>query len=574
MKKNPRHIGDNHVKTVCEALKIALKGQSIVTYPQTTIKTVYYILELFPNINYVISKFNSQNPDQHKDLTLTLDNNRQVSINLFLIKKGARIQPKNLGAKSFFTKYFLEERTQSEFNVFFEKRYKEFLSVVVEEKIGTHYISGIRDLKRLIIDYYPSFITEINPLRDDFLYALREEAFILLKELYNRRAYGFINAFNNLFMTEDLNLITSYGRTDNDVSIEEFNYQLPPFKEIKVYKIGKNSLGINFGGIALTLRFKFESNPISSIKLATSYATFPTQSENYVKNNLTLDKVAELIEKHQYIESKNSSNAIGKCHEAFTYYHLLKGYPEVTQVDTEECTSLIETYSSSIKGGVLQKLFNSTASITSAITSYLRKKYGDFTIESMELVPGSYISDRLNTGDIQLILRRNGAYFQEDFSLKALAKAGRKVTTKNPGIGTILGPTYFNVGSIDSVVAEVKENYVAGKISRSESLEKIAEELGGKIKMGSQDQLKQGIENLFGKATMAITFYDEGKSIYKEHTEILGEIEVLLKEPTKIQNTLSWNRDKEQISLRVKFSKGETHGWSSIKLTSEYKLKQ
>lgn len=69
---------------------------------------------------------------------------------------------------------------------------------------------------------------------------------------------------------------------------------------------------------------------------------------------------------------------------------------------------------------------------------------------------------------------------------------------------------------------------------------------------------------------MIITAYEQNKAFYIEHHDITSDVRVLCNTPSKIQNTLLWNNGKEQISLRVKFSSGESHGWSSIKLSSEY----
>ena len=59
----------------------------------------------------------------------------------------------------------------------------------------------------------------------------------------------------------------------------------------------------------------------------------------------------------------------------------------------------------------------------------------------------------------------------------------------------------------------------------------------------------------------------------EEHSKIDSVITVHVKKPSPIQNTLAWNYDLETINLRVKFSRGQEHGWSSIKLASEYQLK-
>ncbi|WP_075983673.1 hypothetical protein [Bacillus massilinigeriensis] len=571
MAKNPRLLGDEHVKLVYAALTRLINKENIDYFPNTVIQTAFFIESLYPNIKSVTSKFETPHPDHAKDLTLYLENNKTINVNLFSIRKGRKIQPKNPGAKSFFSKYFLSEKLQETFNNLFEKNYLEFLRELLETKIGTHYINDKKELKKLIVHYFPKFTQEINPLRDKFLYSLRESCFTLLRDFYNEKSPGFFNAFNVLFMTDDLNIVTSYGNTEEEVSVEKFDPGTPEFNDIRLYKSGKNTVGIKFGEVALTLRFKFESGPNSSIKLAVSYDSFPNESQIELINQRTIQDIIDLINS-QYIQEKDDSNAIGKCHESFTYFYLLKEFPSTSQVDEHECVTQLSKYYSQVKPETLEKLYHSTSTIVPVIREKLTERYNSFSVENIELVPDSYIEDKLDTGDLQLILRVSNNYIVEKISLKAIRK-NSNITTKNPGIGTILGPTYFNIGDLNPVVKEIKSKFIIGQLTHRESLEIISEKLGDSLENAPQKNLKQGIENLLGKALMAITIYDESVSYCKKHTAIDGKITVKTKTPTAIQNTLAWNNDSEQINLRVKFSKGQKHGWSSIKLTSEYRFR-
>ncbi|WP_416150235.1 hypothetical protein ACM26V_04400 [Salipaludibacillus sp. HK11] len=47
------------------------------------------------------------------------------------------------------------------------------------------------------------------------------------------------------------------------------------------------------------------------------------------------------------------------------------------------------------------------------------------------------------------------------------------------------------------------------------------------------------MENLLGKAMMAVTFYGENISYCREYSKIESRINVYLKEPTPFQNTLT-----------------------------------
>lgn len=572
MSKNPKTIGDTHVKSVQQALLQSLNSLSINNYSQTTKETVTFIQGLYPNIDSVTSKFDDPHPDRTNDLTLYLKDGSITYINLFCIKKGGKIQPKNPGAKSFLTKYFLSEDMQNIFNKKLEKYYLEFLKEIVEHNEGTHYITDKKELKKLVEDYFPKFTNDINEYRRRFLFNLRETCFSILQKFHTQANIGFSHAFNFFFMVDEVNIITRYGKNEDDIQVENFCPPQPTFDDIELYKIGKDSVGIKFGEVALTLRFKFESSPTSSIKLATSYHEFPEEEDIKNSNNETINKMKRLITKHEYIKTQNSSNAIGKCHEAFSYYYFLKEFPDIVQVDPNTCLELISTYYSDLKPETLKKLFDSTSTIVPAITKKLRQKYNDYTIESIELIPDAYIGDRLDTGDLQLILKVNNAIIVENISLKALSQKNSKITTKNPGIGTILGPTYFNAGSMESIVNEVKSTFTIGGLNHRESQEKLSYELGRQLEKATQEQLRIGAGNLLGKAMMAITIYKAGVSFCKEHSEIDSEVHVKINSPSTIQNTLLWNDGQETINLRIKFSKGHHYGWSSVKLTSEYQL--
>jgi len=570
--KNPRLIGDEHVKLVHQALINSIHNNPIGNIPKTVLETTNYILKLYPNIKKVYSKFDFKNTNQSKDLTIYLTDNSVETVNLFLVKKGARIQQKNLGAKSFFEKYFLSEHLQVLFNNKFEIEYESYLNSLVALTGKIYYPDNIKELRKIVKELHPKFTDEINPYRETFLYRLRENCFILFKDFYNKKDNGFFHAYNSLFMTEDINVVTSYDIKNKSVNVEEFNINNASFNDIKIYKRGKYTVGIKYGEVALTLRFKFESNPTSSIKLAVSYEDLHIDDINETDNHNTINKMLNLLNRHQYTKNINNSNAIGKCHEAITYLYFLKDTPSVSQVETDECVQLLQKYYTLVKQVDLQSIYKSTSTIVSVIKKKLEEKYNTYIIDSIELVPDSYISNRLDTGDLKLILRVGEDYEVENISLKALAKRGGRITTKNPGIGSILGPTYFNIGNVDPVVNEAREKFQSGKINHQKSLEIINYELGEKLKKAPQTRLRQGIENLLGEAMMAITFYKENISICKKHSDISEPISVYVNTPSNIQNRLAWDNDSETINLRVKFSRGKKHGWSSVKLTSEYKM--
>lgn len=573
MTMDPRRIGDEHVYLVHEALIRSINNLSINDYQKTVKETVRYIINLYPNIKSVTSKFDAKNTNLAKDLILYLDDGTKKNVNLFLINRNGRIQTKNLGAKSFFSKYFLSESMQEVFNREFEKYYLRFLKSIVHIKERSVQECDKSTLRKKIANHFPKFTDNINQYRNVFLYGLRETAFKILKAYYNDKSEGFINAYHTLFMTKDTTIITRYGKYESSVSVEKFSPTSPYYRAMEIYKRGENSVGIKFGEYALTLRFKFESGPTSSIKLAASYETFPSEAENEAVNKRTIRKMSLLLKDHQYQHGSNQSNAIGKCHEAITYYYFLRYFPDVSQVEPSECASLMSKYYNIVKPDVLDDLFHSTSTIVPVIREKLNEKYYNYKITSIELVPDSYIEDKLDTGDLMLILRVDQEYEVVNISLKKLAAKSKKLTTKNPGIGTILGSTYFAIGDLTPIAKSVKERFQRGELDHRKSLEVLAEELGTALENSSQENLKRGIENLLGKAMMAITFYKDNSSVCKEHSKITSTIDVKVQVPSTIQNTLTWDNNMEAISLRMKFSRAQKYGWSTVKLTSEYSIK-
>ena len=568
----PRKIGDQHVVDVSSALNKFLTSGQIDDYRDTTKKTVEFIVQLYPNIKEVQNKFETGNPDFNPDLCLVLLGEEVIKINLFYIKGKAAVQPKNLGAQSFLEKYFLSEELQFQFNNYFRYEYSRFIKLVVGKKDKKTTYDNIQEMKKKVKNYYPKFTVEIEPIRQDFLFNLREFCFHLLKNEFNKERPGIKNAFRELLMMDNTNIITRYNEKNKCLYVEEFKSN-PNFEEnIKIYKKGNNSFGIRCGEQSLLLRFKFESSPTSSIKLATSFERFPTENTRLQFNKSSILKFEDTIINHINVESKNISNAVGKCNEAMVYYQILKNKPEINQVEPQEFQFLLENYSPIVAHEDLLAIQEASKTTVYKLDQYLDEKYDHFTIDSIQLVPNNYLKDRLDTSDLKLILMVDNKYFEEAISLKALAKRTNKITAKNPGVGQILGDQYFGIGSLSQFVNEVKERFLQEEIDHKQSLIEVSYVLGKKLNEASQENLRKGITSLLGSSILVITFYRQNECFVLEHCSMKSEIEVLLQHPSPIQTTLSWNKKQEELSLRVKFSAGQEKGWSSLKLACEFKV--
>lgn len=566
-------IGKKHVLNVGQALKESLAGNSIECFGETVTQTVHFIQHTYPNIDSVIGKYETNQPDASPDLKITLLNRKEVNINLFFIKGRATIQPKNLGAKSFLKKYFYSEGLQIYFNDFVKQEYELFLQRILSLKGDLAIYDRIPLLKRKIKNYYPKFHPDINPLRTQFLFNLREYCFELLKNEYNIGAKGIQYAFDELMMLKDTTIITRYTNKDKCLGVERWKSEIDGKKEIQIYKKGNDTIGIRAGNEALTLRFKFESDPTSSIKLATSYELFPEENTMAQKNLYSVRQFEKHLQKHVQLEKvKGKENAIGKCNEAMVYYRILKDNTTVNQVDEKEYRRMLTTYYDKVSSIDLEHIKKSSDTTAQRIYHYLRNKYKEYDIAEIQLVADSYLENRLDTSDLQLVLFVNQKYVIESFSLKAIAKRNLKITAKNPGAKQILGSTYFGIGSLSLVIDETERKFKEGLLDHRQSLEIVSAELGRILKEASQESLRRGVRNLLGNKPTIVTIYKENTSLLSEYDAIQDCIEVFPGTPTAIQTTLRWNRHQEELSLRFKFSAGQSHGWSSLKLSCDYRL--
>ncbi|MGG3580929.1 hypothetical protein ABEU81_00275 [Priestia megaterium] len=566
-----RKTGDEHVKSVYQALKGYLEANPPQDIPNTTKITVEYIIKLYPNIKEVQSKFETKKPDFNPDLRLILESNKEVKVNLFYTKGKNAIQPKNPGAKSFLKRYFLSEKMQLIFNDYLVQEYDFYLQSIIKTKENEDCYKQTTELRKKVEYYYPRFTSKINPFRRQLLFRLREHCFDLLKKEYNEVKDGIEYAFKEFLMLDSTIIITRKYEENDGSYVEEVRFNVDLTNGVNIYKIGNDGIGIRCGEEAFTIRFKFENTPTSSIKLATGYKKFPSEKSMILKNKRTISKFETIINSHQRKEDKTDPDAVGKCNEAMVYYQLLKKNLEINQVDPHKYCEMLSKNSTKIRFQDLLALKQASKITIQKITEYLKNKYGIYKIDSIQLVPDSYLKDRLNNADLQLILLIDSKYTKEDFSLKALSNKSKKPTVKNPGIGKILGPQFFHIGDLSNIVSETKQKFLKGGINHQDSLRRVSEELGEQLVLATQANLRKGIQAILGNSTVVITFYKQNDSKVLKYNEVDSEIFVLKQYPKPTYTTLYWNDEQEKISLRVKFVNGHSKGWSSLKLDCIYK---
>lgn len=564
--------GNQHVLNVYSALIKFLNHESIDEYLDGIKQNVDYLIKKYPNIADVKVKFDFSNPDDHPDLTITLENDETIKVNLFSIEGKGKIQPKNIGVKSFLKKYFQLEDVQRRFNELVEQDYDQFLKSVIATYGKVSVYAKTSDLKKRVHVLYPKFTDEINPIRRSFLFNLREQLFELLQHIQETKIEGFFNGFKELMLLDSIIIITRYRKKNKRSVLEELKFDIQLNESVQLYKKGNDTIGIRIGETALTLRLKFESSPTSSLKLATSYDTFPTENDLHQINEQSLKRFGQITKNHTSSVKKDDSNAVGKCNEALIYSSFIETYPTIYQIDNQEFCDLITKYSSKVLETTMHYLQKAAQTAVTEMQSYLEQKYDNYEVESIQLVPQNYIKDRLDTADLQLMVIHEKKMHKEDFSLKAARKSGTYITMKNPGAGTILGENFFDIGSLTVDIDRVKERFLDNKLTHKESIEEISKVLGARLEQAAQLNLKKGLEALLGKAVTVVTFYVQNSSVYFEHNEIDSEINVQPRKPTKLNTLLTWNEGKEYMKLRVKFSGGQKRGWTSIKLACEYKV--
>ncbi len=564
----PRTIGDLHVIGVKKELDRYLKSGSFSATDSLEGMTANYIVRMFRGINNVCSKFEFHNSNDMPDLLINvLDKAEPININLYKIRDNRRIQPKNPGAKSFLSKYFLSDELQGKFNEQFEVLYLEFINEIICEGGIKNRSYDIKDMRKLIREQYRSFTPEFEKYRKKFLFNIREYCFELLANEYNAGSSGILNALKELLHLDEINIITRYNDLDELIAIEQFNPVIQSSESYKLTKRSHNSIGIETKDITLLIRFKFESGPASSVKLATSYEKTVIESEVISDNRESVREFEKLIEKHFEANIQESSpNSIGKCNEAIFYYSLIKQNYSIRQAESNFYIKMFSVYSEKLSSRISRKLLIAATNTVTGILSSLENKYNNLFIESAQLIPDAYIDDKLDNADLSMIIKANGKYFTERISLKALKKNSGRYVVKNPGIGSILGPLYFDKEPLTPLVAEFKEDYHNSKIDLMEVQEELSAELADRLLDSTQGELIKGIKALLGSSLVVISFYSDDAYLVMEHKESIKYINVKKQTPTKIQTTLEWEDGEKAITLRVKFSKGKDHGWSTLKL--------
>lgn len=565
-------FGDTHTKQVTTYLKQLIHSDS--AKPSTndaSWMTAYFLFTQFPGIIDAQSKFEFPNSDNYADLYI-YQNDQVIPIHLFSLKKRGSIQPKNPGAKSFLKKYFNLPEAQLQLNSIIDQERKELYRHILTQKNRSHLYLSDRDLKKQVslLKLSPS---ESKKYRQMILESIRDQCYSILLKLLNTNHTLIFNGFKALSLIEEYKVL-SIQEINKSIHIEMQQQEFKSFHNICLLKKNTSSIYIYIDDFELELRFKFESSLSSSIKLATKLSSaihlteqLPQKFESV--NNQLLNTFEDTLKDHTYIPRSNNSNAIGRCNETLLIYQFIKKNSSINVVDAEIVQSTFEKHYKNLNNETFEQLITCSETTYHSISVFLEERFGQFyAIQQIQLVADSYISNKLETADIIFTINHKNSYIEIPLSLKALKKKNSMMTLKNPGVGSILSYRYFDIyDDMQLYIARIKEKYQSNLLDRKEVLSIVSQKITEHLKNASQTSLELGLRNMIGTNTSVISFYQQNLSSIHSYLQVEGPVEV--QQINSTTTRLSWMSGQEEIRLRVKFSSGASHGWSSLKLSCE-----
>lgn len=576
MGQTQKTSGDTHTKQVSLYLKHLIQNSS--SNPSTndpSWMTAHFLFTQFPGLTDVQSKFEFSNFDHRADLYL-YQNDRIIPIHLFSLKKTGSIQPKNPGAKSFLDKYFNLPEAQIQLNSIIDQERERLYRYILDQKNLPHLYLSERDLKKQVSLLQLTQL-ESKQYRKMILESIRDQCYSILLKLLNTNHTLIFNGFKELSLIEEYKVL-SIQDINKSIHVEMQQQTLKSFHNIYLLKKNTSSIYIYIDDFELELRFKFESSLSSSIKLATKLSSsihlteqLPQQFESI--NNQFLNIFEDILNNHTYVPASNNSNAIGRCNEALLIYRFIKKNPSINIVDAEIIHSTFEKHYGNLNSEMLEQLITCSETTYHSLSVFLKERFGEFyTIQQVQLVADSYVSNKLETADVIFTINHKNTYIEIPLSLKALKKRNSMMTLKNPGVGSILSYHYFDIyDDMQLYIARIKEKYQSDLLTRKEVLSIVSHKITEHLKKASQTSLESGLRNMIGTNTSVISFYQQNMCSIHSYLQVKGPVEV--QQTSSTTTRLSWMSGQEEIRLRVKFSSGASHGWSSLKLSCERLIK-
>ena len=122
------------------------------------------------------------------------------------------------------------------------------------------------------------------------------------------------------------------------------------------------------------------------------------------------------------------------------------------------------------------------------------------------------------------------------------------------------------------LIDELKIDFEKGTLTHQDCLKQVSEEIGEILVVATKKDIQKGVIALLGEQTKVISIYKTTECSIIELKNVGEYIKVKTQYPSDIQTTFIDPENNFELSLRVKFSAGQSKGWSSLKLAAEMRI--
>ena len=221
-----------------------------------------------------VGSFSGANQHDTTDDILVYTNNGQEIAYSLKSKKGSlrNIFSKNMGANSLIKKYFNSDKNQKSFTNYLVTERIKFLNNILDTDFKKLKDATKNIRQHSFVNGYSkprfSYYSDANEHRRIFLKSLRDKLFkILLKKT---EVKNIIRGCNLILDSGKNHILANYKRNSEEVELKVIKVQtLKDYKNIE--KSGNDSVKVLLNNYEIRFRYKFESDILSSIKLAGDY---------------------------------------------------------------------------------------------------------------------------------------------------------------------------------------------------------------------------------------------------------------------------------------------------------------
>lgn len=528
-----------------------------------------------------------ENPNTAPPIVVDTAEGEAWEYDLRLGGRAGAIQPGDRGAQNILLKCLGLREAQNQFNRVFEQErtrfYQELLELLDDEPLEDPMAlrGEVRKVTaRLLLDG-----ESVRAVRGCFLGRLRDHLHTLLESMA-RSSPDALRDYRPLLLTHPQRRMLVAGFCKGRPEVISVGFPERAEGTPVVGRLGRDTVRISFNNLALSLRLKFENDHLSAVKLAVAYqpsSLLPgvTAAKNYGYVKSALAQLADVQG-----TTTDGSTHVGACFEILVALYLLQE-TEAENRSPEMSRELLRQAS-----GVTSITMNRLLNAAPAAARFLRARLQDsvphdLIVEYVMHDPRAYAADPLETRDISVGFRSDRRLTEIGVSLKAVARITKEIGTKNPGAGTLLGPTYFGLVPdkvVHEHIAEIKMEFLdsqrieamdkahsrSGTNAHSTAMRRFADyleqTLRGALEDGLQRQLLCGLSALVGRRPILIAAYGGNPSLFWFDPQIATSQEVHAIRRTR-DNTITVECDRLRYDIRVKFVSATRHvgQWSNLK---------